>query len=327
LNAESTDCEAKVCICDNGHALTDGACIDENFLRCAACNNDFVMATTWVNTHQVDICEPLPICFCNDGVEATGSDCHTDATEICLSCNEEFALNESTNICEAIVCNCSDGVAATGAACTSQGATICVVCNEGFKMVNDACVEDTAAVCTCSNGEVATDTCSVSGEHCLSCDVGFTLDTQACNSAPVTYVKLPGTNIKSASRIELENGLCLGLVDATVDGGQGEVRSYDCDHANVFTEMYFVGKDKALYGKKNSLFNKGRVCLQKSVDSNNFSRLHTVSCKDSNLPIDTNINKKKGLKRLQMTTSQYYLTKGTEGPDAKNYFEFPHWDT
>merc|ERR1712176_897391 len=84
---DATACEPKVCRCDNGYPLTDGACIDENYRRCIACEDGYRMNSNWIGPHQVDTCEIIPICTCDNGVAADGDDCTVNNAEVCASCD------------------------------------------------------------------------------------------------------------------------------------------------------------------------------------------------------------------------------------------------
>merc|ERR1712187_212836 len=103
------------------------------------------------------------------------------------------------------------------------------------------------------------------------------------------------------------------------------------DHTIAITQMSSTGSTtsekktpSSAKKDKNGVFNKGRACIARSTDDNGKTRLHTVRCNTKPYPENTDYNKKKGVKRENLPTDQWYVT--VSGDDVKTYLMFPHWD-
>ena len=100
----------------------------------------------------------LPICTCAHGEPVKGGAC-TKPDEICRKCTEN-GWRLSGNVCKP-VCTCDNGVGVKfgDERCGVPG-TICLKCNRGFSPKGGSFPEKEACemdVCTCKNGEGATD--------------------------------------------------------------------------------------------------------------------------------------------------------------------------
>ena len=322
---EEEYCSPNVCVCENGIASAD--CPADGMHFCESCDEGYESIG---NECQ----KIINVCTCPSGPAAKGDACHTDGAVVCAGCySEGFKLSEDLEKCVAKVCQCENGKPYTDGTCIDESSYRCVACNDGFELkMNwigdiqvDVCIPAAPASPVPASPEEPVESPEEPTEV-TSCEPGFTLVDNSCQEAPDTYVLLPGTHIKQSSALELQNGQCLGLVNPNADGSFGELRPYNCDHPNVIHWFYYIGKEKAIFGKKdkNGVFNKGRACIVRSIDDNGKTRLHTVKCNSKPYPENADYNKKKGIKRYNLPTNQWYVS--ASGDDIKTFLMFPHWD-
>ena len=328
ISTNSKHCINNVCLCPNGQA--PDYCTEHKSYKCASCNPGFTLSgencvpCEWIGNECQEISN---ICTCPSGPAARGDACHTNGAVVCAGCySEGFKLSDNLETCVPKVCKCENGKPVTDGACIDENNLRCVACNDGYELKMNWLGNVQIDVCTIAEVPVPESPESPAQIEINSCEPGFTLVDQSCQEAPSTYVLLPGAHIKKSSAIKLQNGQCLGLIDMAADGGFGELRPYPCEHPNVIHWFYYVGKENAIFGKKdkNGIFNKGRACIVRSIDDNGKTRLHTVKCNSKPYPENADYNKKKGIKRYNLPTNQWYVT--ASGDDIKTFLMFPHWD-
>ena len=326
---DSAHCVTNVCVCPNGQAVD--FCPEHKSVNCFVCDSGFHLT-------EDNKCVPN-VCRCDHGAAASGTDCYADGAIICTNCySEGFKLSDDYMRCEPKVCSCNNGHPLTDGACLDENYQRCIVCNPGFElMINfiedlqvDLCVPVQVVEPEVEEEEVVITTTPAPVEvpEKVLCPPGFALNKNKgnCREEKDTFVLLPPPNSKNPGQLMLQNDQCLGLIDITAEGGFGELRPYPCQHPNVLHWFYYSGKDKAIFGKadKSGFHNKGRACLVRSVDENDKVRLSTVRCNKKPLPEGSDFNKKKGVKRFNLPSSQWYVTPSSE--DVKNFLRFPYWD-
>jgi hypothetical protein len=135
LNLETSKCDEKKCLCENGYPSQEIVCEHANEERCDACKPGYYLKENKCFVKQ---------CNCDDGTPVGPETCPEDGNTMCAECNQGFTKNPKGDLifCIENQCVCCDGMPATGQACEQDRKEICVSCDEGFILKDSECAKD-----------------------------------------------------------------------------------------------------------------------------------------------------------------------------------------
>jgi len=178
-------CGNNICQCEYGYP--EAPCLTHENTKCINCGDGYYLkdekCLPWTvcdngyhpvnGTSKKDVKCETNICKCETGNPATGIECPQKGANKCGYCPLGTYLAPSGTKCMPFRCTCPKGIPAIGQYCTSSSER-CAECKGIFTLVGTECID-----CRCENG-IRTDTCSVDGPHCASCNFGYLLKDGLC---------------------------------------------------------------------------------------------------------------------------------------------------
>ena len=134
---DDNKCECKACQCENGHALADGTCFDENDHRCVECFDGFKLTRNYDDDGHCyeEVCTKVNQCYCEHGLALQGDGCFADGAHACSSCISDGYFLDAQGVCVAKICPCENGWGASGGACFNSDRQMCEACDWGFEIL------------------------------------------------------------------------------------------------------------------------------------------------------------------------------------------------
>lgn len=168
--ANTNDCVANVCVCENGNKI-DNNCKTHESSKCDSCNPGYELNGT-ANTEGT-ACLPIT-CTCHNGQGLSNGDCTDSNLHICIvdSCDGGFAYDSTDQRCKP-ECTCANGTPQSLDDCGGSGNNECSACDFGYNLSGEECIKN---VCTCANGRTTADTLCDTNQlnNCVECQLGYT---------------------------------------------------------------------------------------------------------------------------------------------------------
>ena len=146
-----------------------------NVTNCKTCTADSVAVTcltcqtgySLVNNSCIQVCGDGMVMtpeLCDDGNLVSGDGCSSTCTiETAFYCNTTAV----PTLCGLCVANCDN--------CTNS--TVCTLCSVGYVLANGTCEADCSVIANCST---CTYNSATTATNCLSCQLGYTVQSNVC---------------------------------------------------------------------------------------------------------------------------------------------------